>query len=82
MATREITIQVGQFWQDLDPRNSGKVNKKGRWKNRVVEIVRLPTLSTPGVMKVAQAPNNPKSVGQLREFTRGKLLAHYALIKD
>lgn len=78
----EPTIQVGQHWVDLDERNA-KTTKKGKTRQiefREVEVVSLPTLSTQGVMKVIKAPNNPKSVGQLRQFTRGKLLAYYGLV--
>ena len=73
----EDTIKVGQIWVDLDERNSKKV--KGRKRARRVEIVALPTLSSPGVMRVIEAPRNDKSVGQLREFTRAKLLGYYGL---
>ncbi|WKW85446.1 hypothetical protein SEA_MILANI_55 [Microbacterium phage Milani] len=75
------TIKIGQVWEDLDPRNA-KLTKKGKVaKARRVEIVALPTLSSKGVMKVISAPNNRTSEGQLREFTRGKLLAYYGLVR-
>ncbi|QGH80712.1 hypothetical protein SEA_ZANELLA_55 [Microbacterium phage Zanella] len=77
----EATIKVGQVWEDLDARNA-KRNKKGEpTKFRRVEIVALPTLSRKGVMRVISAPLNRESEGKLREFTRGKLLNHYGLVK-
>lgn len=77
----EDTIKVGQRWIDLDERNAKANRATGKYKAREVEIISLPTLSRKGVMKVVQAPQNPSSVGQLREFTRGKLLNHYGLVK-
>ncbi|QCQ57500.1 hypothetical protein SEA_SUCHA_55 [Microbacterium phage Sucha] len=75
------TIKIGQVWEDLDPRNA-KLKKNGEVaKARRVEIVALPTLSSKGVMKVISAPRNRTSEGQLREFTRGKLLAYYGLVR-
>lgn len=76
----EPTIQVGQTWADLDMRNA-KQSKSGQVKPRTVEIVSLPTPSRKGVMRVTSAPLNERSVGQLREFTRGKLLTHYGLVR-
>ena len=73
-------IQVGQRWADLDMRNAVQ-GKSGKVKPRVVEIVSLPTPSRKGTMRVIEAPQNKGSVGQLREFTRGKLLNHYGLVK-
>lgn len=76
-----IEIKVGQTWIDLDERNA-KINRRGgKYKAREVEIVSLPTLSRKGVMRVTAAPLNERSVGQLREFTREKLLNYYGLIK-
>ena len=75
------TIQVGQRWADLDMRNAQQGKRSGKVKPRVVEIVSLPTPSRKGVMKVLEAPQNPKSVGQLREYTRGKLLSYYGLVR-
>lgn len=74
------TIQVGQRWADLDMRSAVQ-SKSGKVKPRVVEIVSLPTPSRKGVMKVLEAPQNPKSVGQFREYTRGKLLSYYGLVR-
>lgn len=74
-------IQVGQLWADLDMRNAVQGKRSGKVKPRTVEIVSLPTPSRKGTMRVVDAPQNPKSVGQLREFTRGKLLAYYGLVK-
>lgn len=76
------TIQVGQTWADLDMRNAKMKKVGGAVKPRTVEIVSLPTASRKGVMRVTAAPHNEKSVGQLREFTREKLLAHYALVRQ
>lgn len=80
----EIQIREGQIWLDLDERNSKRDGKngKGKLRGRRVRIVSLPTLSRKGVMEVVEAPMNPKSVGQKREFTRGKLLSFYGLITD
>ncbi len=80
--THQHQIRVGQFWQDLDPRNGTPPTKDGPGKTRVVEIIALPTVSRKGILEVAQAPRNEKSVGQRRQFTRGQLHAHYALIKE
>lgn len=76
-----VTLAVGQVYADLDARNARSL-KGGKVKYRSVEIVKLPTPSQKGVMRVIQAPMNPGSVGQLREFTRGKLAAHYALVRS
>lgn len=73
-------IEVGQVWADLDDRNAGRT-RGGRVVPRTVEIVSLPTLSRKGVMKVLQAPQNSRSVGQLREFTRAKLLGYYGRVR-
>lgn len=73
-------IQVGQVWADLDARNAGRT-RRGKTVPRTVEIVSLPTLTRKGVMRVKQAPQNAGSVGQLREFTREKLLGYYGLVK-
>lgn len=75
------TIQVGQRWADLDMRNAVQGRKSGKVKPRVVEIVSLPTPSRKGVMRVLEAPQNTRSVGQLREFTREKLLTYYGLVR-
>lgn len=74
------TIKIGQRWIDVDTRNTYR-GKTGRAKPqfREVEIVSLPTLSAPGVLKVVKAPKQPHSVGKLREFTRSKLIENYAL---
>jgi predicted neuraminidase len=77
-----VNIAVGQVWIDLDERNAEFNRKTNKYKPREVEIVSLPTLSRKGVMRVIAAPNNKGSVGQLREFTRGKLLNHYGLVKS
>lgn len=76
-------IRVGQRWIDIDSRNMLLVGKNGRPlkkpKHREVEIVTMPTPSMPGTMRVVTAPKAPHTVGKLRKFTRGKLLANYAL---
>ncbi|QLF82739.1 hypothetical protein SEA_CICADA_58 [Microbacterium phage Cicada] len=77
----EATIKVGQVWEDLDARNAKRKKDGTVTKARRVEIVALPTLSRKGVMKVISAPLNRGSEGQLREFTRGKLLSYYGLVK-
>lgn len=71
-------IQVGQRWLDVDLRNADR-GKTGRAKPkyREVEIVSLPTLSSPGVFRIVKAPKAPHTIGKLREFTRGKLLDNY-----
>lgn len=75
------TIKIGQKWIDADDRNTETHGKNGRRlkqaRFRTVEIVALPTLSSPGVMKVLTAPKAPHTVGKLREFTTHKLLNHY-----
>ncbi|QCW22329.1 hypothetical protein SEA_LUNA18_61 [Microbacterium phage Luna18] len=72
-------IAVGQKWIDIDLRNAD-TGKSGRAKpkHRTVEIVALPTLSSPGVFRILKAPKAPHTVGKLREFTRGKLIDNYA----
>lgn len=77
------TIRVGQQWIDADVRNTdrGKTGK-AKPKFRTVEIVALPTPSSPGVMRVIKAPKRPESVGGLRRFTKNKLINNYALTKD
>lgn len=78
-STDPAHITVGQRWIDVDVRNTDR-GKTGRAqpKYREVEIVRLPTLSSPGVMKVIRAPKAPHTVGALREFTRKLLIENYA----
>ena len=73
-------IKVGQRWIDNDVRNTDR-GKTGRAKprHREVEIVSLPSLSRPGVMRVVKAPRAPHTIGKLREFTRAKLVEHYSL---
>ncbi|USH44812.1 hypothetical protein SEA_JUANYO_63 [Microbacterium phage Juanyo] len=80
MAQDTVNIKVGQRWIDVDIRNTdrGKTGK-AKPKYREVEIVALPTLSSPGVMKVVKAPKAPHTIGKLREFTRAKLIENYAL---
>jgi hypothetical protein len=75
------TIKIGQRWIDVDVRNTdrGKTGK-AKPKYREVEIISLPTLSSPGTMKVVKSPKRPDAVGKLREFTRTKLIQNYALI--
>ena len=77
------TIRIGQHWIDVDVRNTDR-GKTGRAKPkyREVEIVALPTLSSPGVMKVLKAPRAGHTVGALKRFTRSKLIENYALSKD
>ncbi|QKN87759.1 hypothetical protein IXEL_59 [Microbacterium phage Ixel] len=72
-------VKVGQRWVDIDQRNTdrGKTGK-AKPKFREVEIVSLPTLSSPGTMRVVKAPKAPHTIGKLREFTFDKLLTHYA----
>lgn len=74
-------IKIGQKWLDADVRNTDR-GKTGRAKPkfRTVEIVALPTLSSPGVMKVLKAPKAPHTVGKLREFTVSKLIENYVLV--
>ncbi|QDK02454.1 hypothetical protein SEA_NUCCI_61 [Microbacterium phage Nucci] len=77
-----VDIQVGQHWIDVDVRNTERFGKNGRKlakpRYREVEIVALPTLSSPGVFRVVKAPKAPHTVGKLREFTRSKLIENYA----
>lgn len=75
------TVKIGQRWIDIDVRNTdrGKTGK-AKPKYREVEIVGLPTLSSPGVMKVIKAPKAPHTIGKLREFTTRKLVENYALV--
>lgn len=72
-------LMVGDIWVDIDTRNidRGKTGK-AKPKFREVEIVALPTPSSPGVMKVLKAPKAPHTVGKLRRFTRAKLVLNYA----
>lgn len=77
----EATIKIGQIWEDLDARNARHKKDGTIAKARRVEIVSLPTLSRKGVMRVVSAPMNRVSEGQLREFTRGKLLSYYGLVR-
>lgn len=74
-------IRIGDVWVDRDERNTdrGKTGR-ARPKHRAVEIVALPTLSSPGVTKVIQAPRNGASVGKLKRFTRAKLVEHYVKV--
>jgi len=76
-----VNIRIGQRWIDVDVRNTDR-GKTGRAKPkyREVEIITLPTLSSPGTMKVIKAPKQPHSVGKLREFTKSKLIENYALV--
>ena len=79
--SRNPSIKVGQRWIDVDVRNTDR-GKTGRAKPkyREIEIVSLPTLSSPGTYKVVKAPKTPHSVGKLREFTASKLIENYALV--
>lgn len=72
-------VRVGQTWIDMDERNTdrGKTGK-AKPKYRTVEIVALPSLSSPGSFRVKTAPKNPQSVGKLRHFSFAKLLENYA----
>lgn len=80
MNTVELSnhVKVGQRWVDIDTRNTdlGKTGK-AKPKHREVEIVALPTLSSPGVMRVVKAPKAPHTIGKLRRFTFDKLLLNY-----
>jgi len=78
---QQPTIRIGQRWIDVDVRNTDR-GKTGRAKPkyREVEIITLPTLSSPGTLKVIKAPKQPHSVGKLREFTKSKLIENYALV--
>ncbi len=75
-----VKIEVGQLWADLDVRNA-RQGENGAVEPRTVEILELPTGSRQGVFKVVTAPQNPRSVGQKRQFTEGKLRAHYAVVR-
>ncbi len=80
------TPKVGQRFENVDPRNaelyrSGR--KKGQPKRfRRVELVTLPTLSRPGVMRVLFDPKQPVKTGEdrLREYTLAKLEQHYVAV--
>ena len=78
---QQPTIRIGQRWIDVDVRNTDR-GKTGRAKPkyREVEIITMPTLSSPGTLKVIKAPKQPHSVGKLREFTKSKLIENYALV--
>lgn len=78
---KQPTIRIGQRWIDVDVRNTDR-GKTGRAKPkyREVEILSLPTLSSPGTFKVVRAPKQPHSVGKVREFTKTKLIENYALV--
>lgn len=80
-STDPTHIAIGQHWIDVDVRNTDR-GKTGRAKpkHREVEIIKVPTLSSPGVFKVLRAPKAPKTVGALREFTRDKLIENYARV--
>lgn len=71
-------IKVGDLWVDIDQRNTdtGKTGK-AKPKFRTVEIVALPTLGSPGVMRVVKAPRAPHTIGKLRRFTFEKLMDNY-----
>lgn len=79
-----VDIKVGQRWVDVDIRNTERFGKNGRKlakpRHREVEIVALPTLSSPGVFRVLKAPKAPHTIGKLREFTRSKLIENYARV--
>lgn len=72
-------VQVGQVWIDIDMRNPdrGKTGK-AKPKYRTVEIVSLPTPTSPGTMRALTAPKARHTIGKLREFSYGKLLSNYA----
>lgn len=78
---QRVEIKIGQRWIDVDVRNTYR-GKTGRAKPqyREVEIVSLPTLSSPGTMRVVKSPKQPHAVGKLREFTRTKLIENYARV--
>ena len=78
---QQPTIRIGQRWIDVDVRNTDR-GKTGRAKPkyREVEIITLPTLSSPGTLKVIKATKQPLSVGKLREFTKSKLIENYELV--
>jgi hypothetical protein len=79
--TKNPSIKVGQRWIDVDVRNTDR-GKTGRAKPkyREIEIVSLPTLSSPGTYIVKKAPKTPHSVGKLSEFTTAKLIENYSLV--
>lgn len=81
MSVMNRNVKVGQIYIDTDLRNAdtGKTGK-AKPKPRVVKIIALPTLGSPGVMEVMKAPKQPKTVGALRRFTFGKLAAFYSLV--
>lgn len=74
-------VKVGQQWIDADIRNTdrGKTGK-AKPKFRTVEIIALPSLSSPGVMKVVKCPKRPDTVGQLRRFSYEKLMSNYSRV--
>lgn len=71
-------VKIGQHFYDADVRNTdrGKTGK-AKPKFREVEIIALPTLSSPGVMKVVKAPKAPHTIGKLRRFSYDKLFDNY-----
>jgi hypothetical protein len=75
-------IAIGDVWIDVDLRNAQRTDKRGRKlrkaKHRTVQIISLPTLSSPGTMKVLTAPQAPHTIGAVREFTRDNLVLNYA----
>lgn len=76
--TKSNEPRVGDIWVDIDLRNAdrGKTGK-AKPKFREVEIVSLPTLSSPGSFKVLKAPKQPHTIGKLRPFTLRKLELNY-----
>ncbi|WNN96089.1 hypothetical protein SEA_SCHIMMELS22_58 [Microbacterium phage Schimmels22] len=76
-------VKVGQRWQDLDSRNSethGSGNRRlKKPRHREVEIISLPSLSSPGAFRIVKAPKAPHTIGKVRSFSFDKLLTHYTL---
>lgn len=60
-------VAVGSRWEDTDERQG----------NRVIRIVKAPTLSAPAQYVVEVAELNPKTVGSRRRIRKSTLLAHY-----
>lgn len=73
-------VKVGQRWIDIDHRNADR-GKTGRAKPkfREVEIISLPSLSSPGAFRIVKAPKAPHTIGKVRSFSFDKLLTHYTL---
>lgn len=70
MSTEGQPIKVGDRFEDTDPRQG----------NRVIRIIKAPTLSAPARYEVEVAEFNPKTVGDQRKIKASTIRERYRRI--